>query len=140
MPHSKLDDLPNGGDRWRAIGREGFKTIQWGDMEVGLTSAHGHLDCSDAYQFRDPPGGVCPCPHYGYISEGRLRAKYPGSNRPDEVIGAGEACSIPSGHVLIYEEPSRILQLNPAHVLKMCMDTMQEALTKNPLEIPSPGG
>jgi len=34
------------------------------------------------------PGGVCPCPHYGYIFEGRLRAKYPGSDWLDEVIEA----------------------------------------------------
>ena len=129
MPHSKLDDLPNGGDRWPAIGHEGFKTVQWGDMEVGLTTVHGPLDCSEAYKFGRLPGGVCPCPHYGYIFEGRLRAKYPGSDWPDEVIEAGEAYFIPSGHVLVYEEASRILELNPAHALGMCMDAMQKALS-----------
>lgn len=131
MPHSKLDDLPNGGDRWPAIGYEGFKTVHWGDMEVGLTTVHAPLDCTESYTWGRLPGGVCPCPHYGYIFEGRMRARYPGSDWPDEVIEAGEAYYIPSGHVLIYEEPSRVLELNPAAALKSCMDAMQIALTRD---------
>jgi len=131
MPHSRLEDLPNGGDRWPALGREGFKTVQWGDMEVGYTTLHSTLDCSEAYKFGGLPGGVCPCPHYGYLFEGRIRAKYPDSDWPDEVIEAGEAYFIPSGHVLIYEEPkTRCFELNPAHALKMCLDAMQKAVIK----------
>jgi hypothetical protein len=130
MPHSRLDDLPNGGDRWPAIGRDGFRTIKWGDMEVGLTTVHAPLDCTESYKFGRLPGGVCPCPHYGYIFSGRMRAKYPGSDWPDEVIEAGEAYFIPSGHVLIYEEPSRVMELNPAAALQTCMDAMQTALEK----------
>lgn len=130
MPHSKLDDLPNGGDRWPAIGRDGFKSTQWGDMEVGLTTVHGTLDCTESYKFGGLPGGVCPCPHYGYIFEGRMRAIYPGSDWPEEVIEAGEAYFIPSGHVLIYDEPSRVLELNPANALQTCMDAMNKAILK----------
>ncbi len=131
MPHSKLEDLPNGGDRWPALGREGFKTVKWGDMEVGYTTLHSALDCSESYKFGGLPGGVCPCPHYGYLFEGRIRARYPGSDWPDEVIEAGEAYFIPSGHVLIYEEPkTRCFELNPSHALQMCMDAMQRAVLK----------
>ena len=128
MPHSRLEDLPNGYDRWPAIGDNGFRSTQWGDMEVGYTTVHAPLDCTEAYKFGRLPGGVCPCPHYGYIFEGRMRAKYPGSDWPDEVIEAGEAYFIPSGHVLVYEEPSKVLELNPAHALQMCMDAMQTAI------------
>ena len=127
MPHSKLDDLPSGGDRWPMIGHEGFKTVQWGDMEVGLTTVPGPLDCTNSYKAGGLPGGVCPCPHYGYIFKGRMRAVYPDSDWPDEVIEAGEAYFIPSGHVLIYEEASRVLELNPAAALQVCMDAMQRS-------------
>ncbi|MEY4159584.1 MAG: hypothetical protein RLZZ136_205 [Pseudomonadota bacterium] len=130
MPHCKPEDLPNAGDRWPAIGRDGFRSVQWGDMEVGFTTVHQPLDCTEQYKFGGLPGGVCPCPHYGFIFEGRMRARYPGSDWPDEVIEAGEAYFIPSGHVLIYEEPSKVLELNPAHALQMCMDAMQRALEK----------
>jgi len=135
MPHSRLEDLPNGGDRWPALGREGFRTVQWGDMEVGYTTLHSTLDCSDAYKFGGLPGGVCPCPHYGYLFEGRIRARYPDSDWPDEVIEAGEAYFIPSGHVLIYEDPkTRCFELNPAHALQMCLDAMERAVLKTQAE------
>ena len=130
MPHARPEDLPNGSQRWPAIGYDGFRTTQWGDMEVGYTTVHEPLDCTEQYKWGGLPGGVCPCPHYGYIFEGRMRAKYPGSDWPDEVIEAGEAYFIPSGHVLMYEEPSKVLELNPAHALQMCMDAMQKAIVK----------
>jgi len=60
-----------------------------------------------------------------------MRARYPGSDWPDEVIEAGEAYFIPAGHVLIYEEASRVFELNPAHALQMCMDAMQKHYEKN---------
>ena len=46
MPHSKLDDLHNGKARWPMINCEGFKSLQGGDMEVGLTPGHEYLDCT----------------------------------------------------------------------------------------------
>jgi len=129
MPHSRLENLRNAGERWPAVGQDGYKTEQWGDMEIGYTTVPP-MDCTSFYAEGGLPGGVCPCPHYGYIFEGRLRARYPGSDWPDEVIEAGEAYFIPSGHVLIYEEESRILELNPAHALQMCMDAMQKHYEK----------
>jgi len=93
-------------------------------MEIGLTTVPA-MDCTSFYSEGGLPGGVCPCLHYGYIFEGKIRARYPGSDWPDEVIEAGEAYFIPSGHVLIYEQESRVLELNPAHALQMCMDAMQ---------------
>ena len=46
---------------------------------------------------------------------------------PDEVVSAGEVCYFPAGHVLIYEEASRVLELNPAAALRDCMDAMERA-------------
>jgi hypothetical protein len=130
MPHCKPEDLPNGVERWPAIGTEGFKSVHWGDMEVGYTTVHEPLDCTEQYKFGGLPGGVCPCPHYGYMFEGRLRVQYPGSDWPDEVIEAGEAFFVPSGHVLIYETACKVLELNPAHALQSCMDAINKAIIK----------
>lgn len=124
MPHSRLEDLPaGGGGRWPFAG-EMFRTVQWGDMEVGLTTVHEPLDCTESYKIGGMPGGVCPCPHYGYIFEGTIRSVYPGSDLPDEVATAGEAYFFPAGHVLIYEEATKALELNPAFALGQCMDAM----------------
>ncbi|KHK89007.1 cupin domain-containing protein [Novosphingobium malaysiense] len=96
-------------------------------MEVALTTLDGPLDCSRNYIDGGLPGGVCPCPHYGFVFEGTMRAHFPGTDWPDEVVTAGEAYYIPAGHVLIYEEASKVLEFNPAHALQMVMDAMQRA-------------
>ena len=82
MPVSRPDDLPVGGDgRWPLCG-SGFRSAQWGDMEVGYTTT-GVGDHAAIYQ--GLPGGVCQCPHYGYVFKGRIRSRYPGTDWPDEV-------------------------------------------------------
>jgi len=48
--------------------------------------------------------GVCPCPHYGYLFTGTLRATYPAPTCPTRSQTAGEVYFFPAGHVLIYEE------------------------------------
>lgn len=128
MPHSRLEDLPaGGGGRWPFAG-EAFRTVQWGDMEVGLTTVDAPLDCTEQYKLGGMPGGVCPCPHYGYVFEGAIRSVYPDSDLPDEVATAGEAYFFPAGHVLIYEEATKAMELNPAFALTQCMDAISRAV------------
>ena len=71
------------------------------------------------------PGGVCQCPHYFYLFEGRIRCLWPGTDIPEEVVSAGEVCFFSAGHVLIYDEASRVLELNPASALHDCMDAVE---------------
>ena len=124
MPHAKPDELPaGGGGRWPFAG-EMFRTVRWGDMEVGLTTIDQPLDCTESYQIGGMAGGVCPCPHYGYIFSGTLRAVYPNTDEPDEVATAGEVYFFPAGHVLVYEEATKALEINPAYALGQCMDAM----------------
>jgi hypothetical protein len=96
-------------------------------MEVGFTNISGPLDCTELYQVGGMPGGVCPCPHYGYIFSGTIRAVYPNSDDADEVATAGEVYFFPAGHILVYEEATSALELNPAFALQQCMDAMQRA-------------
>jgi len=119
MPVSKPRDLPAGGDgRWPLCGR-GFRSVQWGDLEVGFTTT-GPGDHTAAYQ--GLPGGVCPCPHYGFVFTGRIRCVYPGSDWPDEVAETGDAYFFRAGHTLIYEADTEALELNPAAALQVLMD------------------
>jgi hypothetical protein len=127
MPHSKLDDLPSASSRGWPSADGGFQAAHWGDMEVCLTTVGGPLDCSEIYKMGGSPGGVCPCPHYFYVFEGRVRCRWPESDIPDEVVAAGEVCFFAAGHVLIYEEASRVLELNPAAALRDCMDAIERA-------------
>ena len=126
MPVSKLTDLPAGGDgRWPVCG-QGFRSVQWGDLEVGYTVT-GPGDLTAIYQ--GLPGGVCPCPHYGFVFTGRIRCAYPGSDWPDEVASAGEAYFFKAGHILSYEADTEALELNPAHALQVLMDQVEANIT-----------
>lgn len=125
MPVSKPHALPeNGGGRWP---HTGFRSVQWGDLEVGFTKAPA-VDCAPAYA--GLPGGVCPCPHYGYVLAGRIRARYPGSDRPDEVATKGDVYFFPAGHTVEYEEESEVLELNPAAALQTVMDHFEKMLAQ----------
>ena len=120
MPAMKPTELPqNGGGRWP---HTPFRSVRWGDLEVGYTVT-GPLDCTPIYQ--GLPGGVCQCPHYGYVFSGRLRAVYPGTDWPEEVANAGDVYFFPAGHSLIYDEPSEVLELNPAAALERLMDHIE---------------
>ena len=122
MPTCKLKELPRGGGgRWPLCGN-GFRSIKWGDMEVGYTTA-GPSSAAAAYEAL--PGGVCMCPHYGYIFKGRLRCTYPGSDWPDEVAETGDVYFFRAGHHLIYEEATEALELNPADALEVLMDHVE---------------
>jgi hypothetical protein len=123
VPVSKPRDLPRGGGgRWPLCGT-GFRSVQWGDLEVGYTET----DAGDhTALYVGLPGDVCPCPHYGYMLKGRLRCRYPGSEWPDEVAEEGDVYFFRAGHVLVYEEPSEVLELNPAYALQYMMDHIEQ--------------
>ncbi len=129
MPHCKPEELPaGGGGRWPTAG-DMFRSEQWGDWEVGLTDIPFASDSTEAGVVGGLAGGVCPCPHYGYIFSGTIRATYPNTGLPDEVATAGEAYFFPAGHVLIYEEATKALELNPAFALKQCMDAIERGIS-----------
>jgi hypothetical protein len=59
---------------------------------------------------------------------GTIRARYPGTDWPEEVASTGEVYFFPGGHTVEYEEPSEILELNPAAALQTVMDHFEKML------------
>jgi hypothetical protein len=113
--HYKLEDVPllTPGD-----GSGGcMRSVKAGDMEIGATWTTGPADYT--YVYAGLPGGVCPCDHYGYVFSGKIRARY--QDGSEEVIGPGEVYWIPKGHVLIYEEATHHLEINPHKELRQLM-------------------
>lgn len=66
-----------------------------------------------------------PIPRAEERTAGRIRCHYPGSQWPDEVAVAGDAYFFRAGHVLIYEEATEALELNPADALEVLMDHIE---------------
>lgn len=116
--HFKLEDIPLITPQTEGGGR--MRSIKAGDMEIGCTWTAGPRDCTGLYE--GLPDGVCPCPHYGYVFSGRMRARY--KDGSEEVIGPGEVYFIPAGHVLIYDEATHHLEINPHRELRMLMDVI----------------
>jgi hypothetical protein len=130
MPVSKLADLPEGGGgRWPLCGQGGFRSAHWGDLEIGYTVLSAPSSSQGLYE--GLPGGLCNCPHYGYVFQGTVRCVYPQSELEDEVAGPGEAYFFRPGHYLVYEEDhSEVLELNPADALEFLMDHIERSVTK----------
>lgn len=126
MPVARPADFPiGGGGRWPLCGQGGFKSVHWGDLELGHTVLSAPTSSEGMYDAL--PGGVCPCPHYGYVFKGTVRCVYPGSEFPDEVARAGDAYFFRPGHHLVYEEQeSEVLELNPADALQFLMDHIED--------------
>lgn len=130
MPTMKLRDIPSAGVRWKNIPGDFYRTTQLGDMEVGFTSLPFPIDCSQTYKEGGVAGGVCGCPHYGYVIKGKIRCVYPGTQMQDDVAQEGEVYYFPAGHVLIYEEPTDAVEFNPAAALQDLMKGMDRAMER----------
>jgi hypothetical protein len=50
---------------------------------------------------------------------------YAGTDWPDEVAESGDVYFFKPGHVLVYDEPSEVLEFNPAATLKLLMDHIE---------------
>jgi hypothetical protein len=128
MPVSKLSELPvGGGGRWPLCGLGVFRSVHWGDLEVGYTVLEAPT--SSEGQYVGLPGGICQCPHYGYVFQGTVRCVYPGSDLPDEVAGPGDVYFFRPGHYLKYEQDrSEVLEMNPADALQFLMDRIERSV------------
>lgn len=124
MPHCKPEELLSTLERWPGV-KQSYRASAWGDMEVSYAVVPKPLDCSQLLQCAGLPGGVCMCPHYGYVFEGRIECIFPGTDLPSETAAAGEVYFFPAGHVLNYLEPTRSLDFSPGHAFREVMDMMQ---------------
>ena len=77
--------------------------------------------------FKGLPDDSCPCPHWGYVLEGRLTFQFPDE---EAVFEAGDAFYVPAGHVPVHEAGTRYVQFSPSHELEqtsaVIMENMQQ--------------
>ncbi len=66
-------------------------------------------------------GDSCQCPHWGYVTKGRLTFRFPDH---EEVFEAGDAFYLPPGHVPLADAGSEYVQFSPAKELKETADAM----------------
>ncbi len=57
------------------------------------------------------PDDRCPCPHWGYVLEGKLTVSY--RDGGDEKLEAGQVFYLPPGHTATVQEDAAIIELSP---------------------------
>jgi quercetin dioxygenase-like cupin family protein len=71
---------------------------------------------------------VCPCPHWGIVTEGRMTVRYADH---EEVVSAGDVFFMAPGHVPEYEPGTRLIQFSPTDEVRVVTETImrnQQAL------------
>ncbi len=57
------------------------------------------------------PDDLCPCPHWGYVFQGRMLVRY--ADGSEEEIKAGDVYYLRAGHTAVLEEDSVSIDLSP---------------------------
>jgi hypothetical protein len=71
------------------------------------------------------PGDSCPCPHWGYVTAGRLTVRY---GDREEVIEPGDAFYMPPGHVPAAVAGTELVMFSPQDELAAVEAAMRELM------------
>jgi hypothetical protein len=61
------------------------------------------------------PDDSCPCPHWGYVLDGRVTFRF---TDHEEVFEAGDAFYLPPGHIPLADAGSELVQFSPSDELR----------------------
>ena len=104
------------------------ENTEFGDFAVSYSQYPKGIDV-DAL-LKGLPNDMCPCPHWGYVTEGAIKLKY--ADGSEETISAGDVYYMPADHTAEVLEDCAMLEFSPkkeyyevmAHVEKR-MEEMQ---------------
>lgn len=105
MPRTSRDTASNVHD----FGVAEDRSTDLGGYTVNFTTIKETHDL--APMLASLPGGMCPCPHWGYVFTGKVIARY--GNR-EESFEAGDAYYMPPGHTAAADAGTELLQISPA--------------------------
>lgn len=115
--HLQLSAFPVSMKMDAAIWRE----VQLGTMRVGYETYLQDFD--DKEILRTLPGGLCPCPHWGYVISGRLTICYPDH---EEVVNTGEVYHMAPGHTMKADAGTVLLEFSPYEEFKKLTESVSQ--------------
>ena len=92
-----------------------------GEYTVNLLSFRETQDM--APMFTGLPDGMCQCPHWGYVLEGRQVWRFADH---EEVFEAGDAFYVGPGHVPVFEAGTEMVQFSPTDQLKATNEAIEK--------------
>lgn len=102
--HAAKNDLP-------ILVEAGPATVrgtEWEGMRAVVVSVPAGTDFGPL--LKGLPGDLCPCPHWGYVMQGRLRIQYADEQ---EIVREGDVFYLPPGHTGVAEEDTEFLEISP---------------------------
>jgi hypothetical protein len=110
MPKVSRDSASQGGDHGPVVDR----AEDLGDYTVNFVTFRDDIDHTPL--LKGLPDDRCQCPHWGYVTSGRMTLRF---GDREEVFEAGDAFYAPPGHVPVRTEPgTEIVQFSPAAELR----------------------
>ena len=108
---------------------DAFERIDYGPVEVGTAELDGYsatllhiiTDVDMTALLRGLPGDVCPCPHWGIVTEGRMLVRYADH---EETVEAGDVFYMPPDHVPVYQPGTRLILFSPTEEMKRVDETI----------------
>ena len=112
----KKNDLPVTQEANGVISRE----TRWGDMASSFDTMPKGLDM--ASMLKGLPDDACQCPHWGYLTKGRMRVRY--TDGTEETVNEGDAFYMRPGHVPYIEEAVEWVMFSPPDKIKETRDAI----------------
>ncbi len=108
---------------------DSIERIDYGPVEVGTAELGGYSatflhvigEVDMTVMLHGLPGDVCPCPHWGVLTEGQMLVRYADH---EEVVEAGDVFYMPPGHVPVYQPGTRLIFFSPTQEMKLVDDTI----------------
>ena len=108
--HGKKSDIPVTQEIAGVVTRE----TKWGDMASSIDTFASDFDF--AAGLKGLPDDACQCPHWGYLTKGRMLVRY--TDGSEETINQGDAFYMRPGHVPYIEEECEWLLFSPADKMR----------------------
>jgi hypothetical protein len=119
MPKVSKDSAANSVDHGPVIDR----SDQLDEYTVNFVTFRQDIDATPL--LKGLPDDRCQCPHWGYVTKGRLVFRF---GDREEAFEAGDAFYAPPGHVPVQHEPgTEIVQFSPTDDLR----ETEAAMAKN---------
>ena len=109
MPKASQDSSTQGGDQGAVV--EGSEEL--GDCTVNFLTSREDIDQTP--MLKGLADDRCQCPHWGYVTKGRLTYRFADH---EEVFEAGDAFYLPPGHVPLADAGSELVQFSPSEELR----------------------
>jgi hypothetical protein len=120
MPKVTKASASQGGDHGPVVER----SEDLGDYTVNFLTFREDIDHTPL--LRGLPDDQCQCPHWGYVTKGKMTFRF---GDREEVFEAGDAFYAPPGHVPTRTEPgTEYLQFSPADELRKTGEVIMQNL------------